>query len=322
MPIQSAVRRGWLVVVALLAATATMLIKPATPATAAADPIRTVADVRYAGVSAAQVLDLYLPAAATTASPVPLVVVVHGDDFAGGDKRDVLSVPTLLNRGLAVASVNYRLTGEARFPAAVQDVKAAVRWLRAHAREHGIDPSRFALWGTSAGGYLATMTGVSGGVWSGLDDVALGNSTVSAEVRAVVAWSAPADFSTLEAQARLVTGCAGRTRQHDDPNSAESRWLGAPLPSAPLLRASQPAAWLPSAPRGSLPSFLLVHGSLDCSVPAGQSTQWARELAAAGAPARVEIVEGAGHLDDVLYRRMLAPTADYLVAVLGRGAAG
>ena len=335
MPGRGAMRGRWLANRLLGAVCAALLTMPmlTTPAAAEASPVapsiapsgtasvtvRTVSDVRYAGVSRAQVLDLHVPSAP---SPVPLVVLVHGDDFAGGDKRNVLAVPTLLGRGFAVASVNYRLSGEARFPAAVQDVKAAIRWLRAHAGEYGIDPARFAVWGTSAGGYLATMAGVSGGVWSGLDDAGLGNATVSAEVQAVVAWYAPADFAAMDTQARRVAACTGRSPVHDDASSAESRWLGAPVQSAPLLRASDPVAWLPSVPRGRLPTFLLVHGSVDCSVPPGQSTQWGQALAAVGAPVRVEIVEGAGHADDVLHRRMLGPTADFLATALGRRAAG
>jgi acetyl esterase/lipase len=274
---------------------------------------RILTDVRYAGTSPAQGLDLYLP---RSASGAPLVVLVHPGTFAEGDKREVGAVPTLLEQGYAVASVNYRLSGEARFPAAVQDVKAAIRWLRAHAGEYGIDPRRIAVWGTSAGGYLATMVGVSGGVWSGLDDVGLGNAAVSSQVQAVVSWYGPGDFTALDTQARQVAACAGRAPAHDDPGSPESRWLGGPVQTAPLTRASNPIAWLPSAPAGSLPPFLLVHGGVDCVVPSAQSTQLGQALTAAGVPTRVEIADGAGHADDSLHRRMLGPTLDFLATAL------
>jgi acetyl esterase/lipase len=299
--------------VALLAGPDAAASSPAVPPAAAPVLPDVLTDIRYAGTSSAQGLDLYLP---RSASGVPLVVLVHPGAFSEGDKREVGAVPTLLEQGYAVASVNYRLSSEARFPAAVQDVKAAIRWLRAHAGEHGIDPGRIAVWGTSAGGYLATMAGVSGGIWSGLDDVELGNAAVSSQVQAVVSWYGPGDFAAMDAQARQVPACAGRAPAHDDPGSPESRWLGGPVQAAPLVRASDPIAWLPSAPAGSLPRFLLVHGSADCTVPPGQSIQLGQALTAAGVPTQVEIVDGAGHAEDSLHQRMLGPTLDFIATAL------
>jgi acetyl esterase/lipase len=146
--------------------------------------------------------------------------------------------------------------------------------------------------------------------------VGLGNAAVSSQVQAVVSWYGPGDFAAMDAQARQVGACAGRAPAHDDAASPESRWLGAPVQTAPLVRASNPIAWLPSARTASLPSFLLVHGSVDCVVPSGQSTQLGQALTAAGAPVQVEIVDGAGHADDALHRRMLGPTLDFIATAL------
>ena len=125
-------------------------------------PTPTKADVAYASTSSSQVLDLWLPPNAS--GPVPLVIFIHGGAFKGGDKAmEACNVQALLDRGYAVASVNYRLSGEAPFPAAVQDAKAAVRYLRANATTYGINPDQIAAWGESAGGNLAAMLGVTGG---------------------------------------------------------------------------------------------------------------------------------------------------------------
>ena len=121
-------------------------------------------DLAYGRHSPAQRLDLYLPRQGQT--PYPVVLAIHGGGFISGDKADGQVTPVLesLRRGYAVAAVNYRLSGEATFPAAINDVKAAIRWLRAHAGEYQLDPARFAAWGESAGGNLAALAGTSGDV--------------------------------------------------------------------------------------------------------------------------------------------------------------
>lgn len=123
----------------------------------------TAADVAYAELSEAQKLDLYVPE--TGEAPYPLVIYIHGGAFMMGDKAmSANELDPLINAGFAVASLNYRLSGEALFPAQVHDVKAAVRWLRANAETYGIDPDNFAAWGASAGGNLVAMLGTTGDV--------------------------------------------------------------------------------------------------------------------------------------------------------------
>src|SRR6187431_2278789 len=105
-----------------------------------------------------QRLDLYLPPESGSA---PLIVWIHGGAFRMGSKED--RVPfEMLEQGYAIASLNYRLSQHAHFPAQIEDCKAAVRWLRAHADSYWLDQSRFASWGESAGGHLAAMLGTAG----------------------------------------------------------------------------------------------------------------------------------------------------------------
>lgn len=131
-------------------------------------------DIPYANLSPPQKLDLYLPDESDR--PVPVIVAIHDGAFMGCDKADMQVLPMLegLKRGYAVISINYRLSWEAKFPALVQDAKAAIRWIRANASRYHFNPDRIAAWGSSAGGYLTIMLGTSSGVRE-LEDLSLGN---------------------------------------------------------------------------------------------------------------------------------------------------
>ena len=140
-----------------------------------------------------QKLDLYLPQGD---GPFPLIVNVHGGGFMMGDKSDPPSQPAIaqfLANGYAVASIGYRLSAEAKAPAQIQDVKAAVRWLRANAAKYNLNPDKFAGFGGSAGGSLVALLGTSCGV-AELEGADLGNSDQSSCVQAVVDWFGPTDF--------------------------------------------------------------------------------------------------------------------------------
>ena len=125
-------------------------------------------------------LDLFIPAGTTNA--LPLIIWVHGGAWMGGSKEQCPALP-YLQKGYAVASINYRLSQHAIFPAQIEDCKAAVRWLRAHAKENNLDPDRFAVWGASAGGHLVALLGTAGDVKK--FDVGP-NLEVSSRVQAVV----------------------------------------------------------------------------------------------------------------------------------------
>jgi acetyl esterase/lipase len=139
-------------------------------------------DLPYAATSGAQRLDLYLPAEGK--GPFPVILSIHGGAFLGGDKGDRQVIPMLegLERGYAVVSINYRLSGEAIWPAQIHDCKAAVRWVRANAKQYRLDPDKIATWGGSAGGHLSAMVGTSGDVGS-LEDLTLGIQTSRAGSR-------------------------------------------------------------------------------------------------------------------------------------------
>jgi acetyl esterase/lipase len=149
---------------------------------------------------------------------LPLIIRIHGGAFKSGDKSgEASSVPALQARGYAVASLNYRMSGEAKFPAGAQDVKAAVRWLRANAATYGIDPNRFAAWGGSAGSCFAGLLGVTGDQATLLDDFSLGHSNVSSAVQAVIDWFGPVDFGSMDNQQRAAppAACPTTWQQHD-----------------------------------------------------------------------------------------------------------
>lgn len=227
---------------------------------------RTRLDVRYAPQSNAQRLDLFLPA--TGDGPFPLIVWIHGGGFSGGTKALAAdAVPRrLVARGFAIASLEYRLSGEALFPAAVLDLKAALRHLRANASDYRIAPDRIGAWGSSAGGHLAAFLGVTGGV-AEFEDAALGNATQSSRVQAVVDWYGPSELAEMDADG-TAQGCALYAGiGHDNANSPEGRWLGGKPSSIPEVASrASPVTWVSDddAP------FVIQHGGRDCTVPTGQ----------------------------------------------------
>jgi acetyl esterase/lipase len=237
-------------------------------------------DLAYvSGGHSRQVLDLYLPHAA---GPLPLIVWIHGGAFRMGSKED--RIPSeMLEQGYAIASLNYRLSQHARFPAQIEDCKAAVRWLRAHAGTYGLDPSRFASWGESAGGHLAAMLGTAGHERSFEVGEHLEHSS---RVQAVLDFFGPTDFLQMDAQ-RLPEGMV-----HDPADSPESELVGGPIQQRPAeVARANPATYVtPDAP-----PFLIVHGDHDPLVPYGQSLLLVDALRAAGVYVTFYTVVGAGH---------------------------
>jgi acetyl esterase/lipase len=269
------------------------------------------ADVAYATMSDAQRLDLYAPA--TGAGPRPLVVIIHGGGWTVGDKRGELpsaAIPGFLDLGYAVASINYRLAGESVFPAQLLDVKAAIRYLRAHATEFDLDPERFAVIGESAGAHLAALLGTTQDIAT-FDDPALGNAGVSSAVQAVVDFYGPADLNTADAQRALDPACASEP----DPNIA--LLLGAAPADAPdLAAAASPVTYL--HPGQDVPPFFIAHGDADCVVPHQQSVEL-HEAIEAVAPGRSQlaIVPGSGHYLDFDFQSQNEALAAFLAATIG-----
>ena len=239
-------------------------------------------DIPYATRSPAEMLDIYLPTNGT--GPFPVVIAIHGGAFWRGDKADGEEAPLMpgLHRGYAVVSVNYRLSQEATFPAQIDDIKAAVRFVRANATKYHVDPNRIAVWGNSAGGYLAALAGTSGGV-TRLSDPSLGNPTVSDRVQAVVDQYGVISFLNVDPQYRASgTGKAN----HDLAGSYESVYLGAALPTVPwLVKAADPTTYISRDD----PPFLIQHGVKDITVPVEQSTRFAAALRRVLAPGKVRL---------------------------------
>ena len=237
---------------------------PGASSSPAPELVRQRIDVEYAAASVNQKLDLYLPPTGT--GPFPLVVWVHGGGWRNGDKLLPAGAPQfgLLARGYALASINYRFSSEATFPAQIFDVKAATRFLRSHAAEYGLDKNRIAVWGFSAGGHLAALAGTSGGV-AALEDTGQGNPGESSRVQAVIDWSGPIDFLQLDAEA-IENGCSDPG--YDSPSSYTSLLIGAPIMDRPdLVQKANPITYVSADD----PLFFIQHGNLDCDVPWQQS---------------------------------------------------
>jgi poly(3-hydroxybutyrate) depolymerase len=229
------------------------------------------------------VLDLYLPANPLR-RPAPVIVFLHGGGWSGGTRATGPDFARYFAQdGFAMASIEYRLTPSIAFPANVEDVRTAVRWLKANAAAHALDPDRICLWGTSAGGHLAAVAGLAPrGTFEGAD-----NSNQSSAVRCVLDAYGPTRFDVMDAQTAeeraalqtpVVTITVGGARgggppggapaaagtrggppgggrgavPHDDPASPESRLVGGPVQTVPdRVRAASPMTYAGKARRHS-----------------------------------------------------------------------
>lgn len=236
----------------------------------------TYPDVEYKSVNGVGItLDVYRPAGT---GPFPLVIWIHGGGWATGDKSVPFSrIEGLVSAGIAVASIDYRLTSQAAtfgpgsvvFPAQIDDVQDAIRFLRANAQAYELDPTRFGAWGTSSGGHLAALAGTKGDAADPLGDSSL---------QAVGDAFGPTDLFAMDAHA-FAAGCA--TSSHDAPGSPESALVGfdgpgegigvlrdnPQLPEHQLVLDADPAAYVDAGD----PPVLGVHGTNDCIVAIGQS---------------------------------------------------
>jgi acetyl esterase/lipase len=244
----------------------------------------------YANVSASQKLDIYLPNEGN--GPFPIIMAIHGGAFILGDKADMQLNPMLkgLQRGYAIVSINYRLSNEAKFPKNVQDVKAAIRWIRTYGNQYMLKTDKIAVWGGSAGGYLAAMAGVSANIMD-LNDSSLGNPQQSDRVQAVVDWFGPVNFLTMDQQ---LKASGNGIPNHSESNSPESKLLGQKITEIPdRVKIANPETYISSDD----PPFLIEHGSKDPLVPTQQSEIFAAKLIAANGDQKtiLHILQGAHH---------------------------
>lgn len=241
-------------------------------------------DIDYVGDGHERhMLDLYLPPG-EAAAPRPLVIWIHGGAWLAGDKNNCPAL-VLLRDGYAVASINYRLSQHATFPAQSYDCKAAIRWLRAHAEEYQLDPDRFGVWGASAGGHLVALMGTAGDVEELEGD--LGTTGVSSRVQAVCDYFGPSDFPNIAAHCTEISRL-----DHAAPNSPEARLIGGAISElADTAIAVSPITYVTEDD----PPFLIVHGDQDPTVPVRQSEVLHSALEEAGVDSTLIIIEGGGH---------------------------
>lgn len=227
-----------------------------------------------------QKLDLYVPAGD---GPFPLLVWIHGGAWQAGSKSNPPAMPWL-NRGVAVASLNYRLSQHALFPAQIEDCKAAIRWLRASAGQYHLDTKRLVVWGSSAGGHLVALLGTTGDTRKFDAGEHLDQSSA---VTAVVDWFGPTDFL----QMNPMSGDLGAI-DHDAADSPESKLIGGPIRFNPdKVMTANPITYISFGD----PPFLIMHGDKDPLVAHGQSVILFDALRDAGVTAELYTVKGAGH---------------------------
>ena len=249
----------------------------APPAGRPMEGVKVVRDIQYAkGGDRPLLLDLYLPEKAS--GPLPLVIWVHGGAWRAGSRANPPAL-FLLRHGYAVASISYRFSQEAVFPAQIEDCKAAVRFLRSRANQYGIDAERFGAWGASAGGHLVALLGTAGDV----KEFDKGdNLEFSSRVQAVCDFFGPTDFLAM-----------GRNDlDHNAPNSPESQLIGGPIQqNRDKCARANPITYV--SPDD--PPFLIMHGDKDRLVPINQSELLHAALRKAGVDSTFRIVEGKGH---------------------------
>jgi len=225
-----------------------------------------------------QKLDLYVPAHPKG----PLLVWIHGGGWRGGTKDKPPGLSTVKN-GVTVASLEYRFSQDAIFPAQIEDCKAAIRWLRAHAKDYGYRDDLVAVWGASAGGHLVALLAVTGKT----KDFDVGaNLDQSSSVQCGIDWFGPTDFPAYDPH--LPEAMV----QRENPDSVLAKLLGGPVSEKlNLAKRASPITWVT---KDAAP-LLIMQGTKDPLVPVDQSQRFYDKLKAAGADVTLDIIEGAGH---------------------------
>lgn len=233
-----------------------------------------------------QRLDLYLPKTLKSDKPLPVIVFIHGGGWRGGDKAGGLgNVSRFVQSGdYAGVSVGYRLTGEAAWPAQIHDCKAAVRWIKAHAKEYGLDASKIGIWGSSAGGHLVSMLGTSGDV-AALEGTLGKHLDQNSQVQCVVNYYGPQNFLSMIRQPSTID----RTQGKEYP---EALLLGGPVPEREAV--AREASPVTHVSRGDAP-FFHAHGTKDPLVPFAQAEEIHAALKQAGVVSHLQKMTNGGH---------------------------
>lgn len=264
---------------------APLAAEPLRPAAVPAISAQSLFDLEYANVDGKSLkLDLLLP---DGPGPFPLIVSIHGGSWNSGTRDQGIAF-LQVSRGYAVANIDYRLVPGAIYPAQIEDVKAAVRWLRANASRFNLNPWRFAAMGYSAGGHLAALLGTSGGI-EALEGAGHGNAGFSSRVQAVVDYFGPTDLLKLAEQAPACL-----PGDPNDPAQAPSMLIGCPIQECPeKTTAANPIHYVTPDD----PPFLILHGLADCLVPWQQSQILHDALGDAGVESKLLLAPGLAHAD-------------------------
>jgi acetyl esterase/lipase len=242
---------------------------------------RTYLNVEYVpGGHERHKLDIYLPEKVKNTKPVPIVIWIHGGAWRAGNKKNCRS-RVFLEDGFSAASINYRLSQHAIFPAQIEDCKAAIRYLRANAKKYNIDPDRMGVWGSSAGGHLVALLGTT----SDFKDFDKGpNLHISSKVQAVCDFFGPTDFTKMKDFESKM--------DHDAADSPESKLVGGPIQeNKEACKRANPITYVSMKD----PPFLIVHGDKDPLVPHNQSELLYKALKKADVDVKFHTVEGGGH---------------------------
>lgn len=270
----------------VVAVLVSVLFLSALSTTARADDGRVLKDITFATVGEKPLLlDVYLP---TNLEKPPLLVWVHGGAWRSGSK-DKMPLGEFVEAGYAVASVNYRLSPEAKFPAQVHDIKAAIRFLRAKANEYRYDGTKIGIVGSSAGGHLAALVGATNG-HTELEGTVGDQLDQSSDVQAIIDLFGPTNFHTI--------------LQQSTPHGLSVR-----MPAFDLLLGGQPEDKPDLAMLASPvvhvddrdPPLLILHGDQDPQVPINQSHELHGAYKQAKRPVEFIVVHGAAHGGDEFF---------------------
>ena len=247
-------------------------------------------DVPYADQSKAQMLDIYLPEQGE--GPFPVLIFVHGGAYIFGNKRDSQFLHAIggIKKGYAVVSVEYRLATEAQFPYPLFDVKAAIRFLRAHAEEYLLDPDRFALSGDSAGGFYTALAAATQDI-PGYEDKTQGNPDYSSKVQCAVTWYGCFDFLSMIPEGEEEAPAEAAAPAFPD---VRAMLLGAPPRQIKgLIYFTNALNFITD----KLPPMLIQHGDGDMIVPVSQAYELYNKICDVCGPdrAELEIIKGWNH---------------------------
>ena len=274
-------------------------------------------NINYAGDTlVSHRMDIFLPE--VSKASYPAVMVIYGSAFFGDNMKQnaykTLGKP-LLNCGFAVIAVNHRSSRDAIFPAQIQDIKAAVRFIRGNGEKYHIDTSFVGITGYSSGGHLSAMAGTSGSLnlvtinsESAHIEGNVGDFTsFSSSVNAVVDWFGPINFQSMDS--------CGSTMVHDAPDSPESILIGAPIQdNADLCALANPISYLDS----NDPPFLIFHGDADPLVHHCQSEELYRALQNVGVPSQFVLVPEAEHGPGLFEENYFKMMCDFFLAIYNK----